>query len=110
MLQIEYWTEKSLESYDPKVGKLILTFVGEKLDGGNPYVYYYMRVINAEFFSLKGGKRGFKELPELLISGIKGTPSFNAVKKRLNQSAKKFGCSPLEIDLIEDDSIYEIKW
>ena len=110
LLQIEYWTEKSLESYDPKIGKLVLPFVGEKIDGGNPYIYYYMRVINADFFSLKGGKRGFKELPELLISGIKGTPSFNAIKKSLNKSAKKFGYSPLEIDLVEDDSVYEIKW
>lgn len=110
MLLIEHWTEKSLESYDKVTGKLVIPFVGNAIDGANPYIYYYLRFINAEFFALKGGKKGFKHLPYLMSSGIKGTPSYNSIKKDLLKSAKKFQCDPMDIDLNEDDSIYDIKW
>lgn len=110
MLQIEYWTERSLESFDKSTSKMLIPFVGNTLLGENPYIYYYLRLINADFFSLGGGKKGFRNLPNLMASGIKGTHSFDAIKKSLLASAKKLKCDPLEVDLNEDQGLYNIKW
>ncbi|MBW3467498.1 DUF6904 family protein [Arthrospiribacter ruber] len=110
MLQIEYWTEKSLESFDIKTGKMLIPFVGNTLFGGNPYIYYYMRLVNADYFALGGGKNGFNQLPKLLASGVKGTELFKSIKRSLLKSAKEFQCDPLEIELDEDESIYLIEW
>lgn len=89
MLQIEYLTEKSLEFFDIKTGKLLIPFVGNSSLGENPFVNNYMRLVNAEYFALGGGEKGFKQLPNLLVYGIKGTQAFNAIKRSIIMAAKK---------------------
>ncbi|MDO9553305.1 hypothetical protein [Rhodonellum sp.] len=110
LLQMEYWVETALVSFDKKVGMLMQTFIGQSIDGANPFIYYYMRRINAEFFGLKGGKKGFKDLPELVSWGIKGTKGYNLLKIEIIKSAIKIGCDPIELDLDEDQNIYSIQW
>ena len=110
LLQIEYWTEEALSRYDKKTGKVMKSYVGNVLDGSNPYLYYYLRRINATFFELKGGKKAFHELPELMTWAMKGTPTYNSIKVEILEAAKKFKCQPSEVDINDDDSIYEIKW
>ncbi|MEB2782157.1 hypothetical protein U3A58_17325 [Algoriphagus sp. C2-6-M1] len=110
IFQLEYWTEEALVEYDGKTGQLMLTYVGKSLDGSNPHLYYFMRLANLKFFELKGGKRAFHQLPELMKEGVKGTVAFKTIRNRLILKAKELGCDPGELDLDEDDAVYDIQW
>lgn len=110
ILQLEYWTEEALVEYDGKTGQLMLTYVGKSLDGSNPHLYYFMILANLKFFELKGGKRAFHQLPELMKEGVKGTVAYKTIKNSLLLRAKELGCDPDELDFDEDDAVYEIKW
>lgn len=110
ILQLEYWTEKALVEYDNKTGQLMLSFVGKSLDGSNPYLYYAMRSANLNFFELRGGKKAFHQLPELMKKGVRGTVAYKAIRNSLLSRAKELGCEPDELDLDEDDAVYDIQW
>lgn len=65
ILQLEYWLENSMKSYD-KTGAIQLgKFIDGGIYAGNEFLYQFMRSINAEYFLLGGGKKAFRKLHEL---------------------------------------------
>lgn len=110
IFQIEYWTDEALVEYDKKTGQIMLSYVGKSLDGSNPYLYYYMRLTNLKFFELKGGKKAFSQLPQLMKSGVPGTSAYQRIKRSLLLRAKELECDPGELDLDEDNAVYNVPW
>jgi len=66
---------------------------------------------NADFIKLKGGKRAFRRLPELLKKGAFCSDEYHAYKSFLELEAKRLGCNINEMDINDEDVPYEkIKW
>ncbi|SHN23057.1 hypothetical protein SAMN04488057_11254 [Cyclobacterium lianum] len=70
ILQIEFWLEKAMNSYDETGARNLIPFINDGLHGANEYIYQCMRTTNLEYFLLGGGKKAFRKLPELLKRGI----------------------------------------
>ncbi|TAJ08195.1 hypothetical protein DMA11_21430 [Marinilabiliaceae bacterium JC017] len=110
-LQIEFWLEKAMNSYDEIGTKKLLGFIEDGLYGANEYIYHYMRSINLDYFLLGGGKRAFRKLPELLKKGIFYTEEYNNYKTFLENDAKRLECDINDMEINDDDVNYdEIKW
>lgn len=110
-LQLEYWLERAMESYDPKGAEKLVKFVGGGIDGGNDYIYQYMRSVNLDYFLLNGGKRAFRQLPQLLKKGVSFTEEFENYKKHLEKEAARLNCDITEMEINDDHIDYEnIKW
>ncbi|WP_150452533.1 DUF6904 family protein [Arenibacter lacus] len=69
ILQIEYWLDYAMNTYDEVGAKALIGFIEDGLYGGNDLIYQYMRSINLDYFLLGGGKRAFRKLPTLLKRG-----------------------------------------
>jgi hypothetical protein len=110
-LQIEFWLEKAMNSYDEIGARSLVGFIEDGLYGANEYIYHYMRSINLDYFILGGGKRAFRKLPELLKKGIFFTEEYNNYKTFLENDAKRLGCEINDMEINDDDINYDgIKW
>lgn len=110
-LQLEWWLSRAMYSYDEIGASTLIKFIDGAIYGANEYLYQYMRIINIEYFLLKGGKKSFRKLPELLKRGIFGTVEYNAYKISLEADAKKYSCKPGELEIYDDKFDYDaIKW
>lgn len=110
ILQIEFWLEKAMYSYDMEGANNLIGFIEDGLYGGNDYIYHYMRSINQDYFLLGGGKRAFRKLPEMLRRGVFYTKEYKEYESFLKEEAKRLNCDINEIELDDDDIIYDIKW
>jgi hypothetical protein len=111
LMQIEWWLEKAMYNFDEIGAKSLSPFIDGAIYGANDYIYQFMRTINLQYFLLKGGKKAFRQLPELLKTGIYGTDNYNAYKISLEADAKKFNCKPNELEINDDNFDYDnIKW
>jgi hypothetical protein len=110
ILQLEYWLEKAMRSFDPKGAEPLLEYINGGLYGGNDCIYHYMRFINAEFIELGGGKRAFRRLPDLLKKGVVGNDAYYNFMDFLTKEAKRLNCSIDELDFDDDHVNYEIPW
>ncbi len=111
ILLIEFWLEKAMNSYDEIGAKSLIGFIEDGLYGGNTHIYQCMRSINLDFFTLGGGKRAFRKLPDLLKRGVYFTDEFREYQKFLEVEAKKHDCEISELELSDDDFDYEnFKW
>lgn len=110
-LQMEWWLDRAMHSYD-EIGATNLTqFIDGAIYAANDCIYQYMRIINLEYFMLKGGKKAFRQLPALLKKGIFGTDEYKAYKASLEADAKRFNCKPGDLEINDDNFNYEaIKW
>ena len=109
-LHLEYWIERAMESYDSIGAKKLLPFLNDAIDAGNEYLYLYMRNINATFFEMKGGKNSFRKLADLLRTSIYSTEEYKDLLNFLQSEAKKHNCAIEDLELDDDDDIYEIEW
>src|SRR5690606_32779392 len=109
-LQLEYWIEKSMYSFDPIGASTLAPYLNDGVYSGNEYLYQFMRSINAEFFLLGGGKRAFRQLPKLLRRAVYFTDEFQSYLDHLNNEAKRYQCEVEDLDLDDDDKIYDIPW
>lgn len=110
-LQLEYWLENSMTEYDEVGAQTLIDYISDGIYLGNNYIYQYMRVINYDYFLLGGGKKNFRKLPELLKRSVYSTDEYNSYLKFLEDCAKKEKCDISDLELKEDDSIYEnVKW
>ena len=75
----------------------------------NIYILY-MRNINATFFEMKGGKNSFRKLAELMRTCIYSTEGYKNLLNFLQSEAKKHNCDLEDLELNDDDKIYEIEW
>lgn len=111
MLQLEYWVEKAMNDFDPVGAIQLKQYISDGIFHGNPYVYLYMRSINADYFELGGGKTAFRRLPQLLKTGICYTEEFNRFETFLEKEAKRLNCKISELEMNDEEIDYDgIKW
>ncbi|GEM52762.1 hypothetical protein EB1_25520 [Empedobacter brevis NBRC 14943 = ATCC 43319] len=109
-LHLEYWIEQAMESYDSIGAKKLLPYINDAINAGNEYLYQYMRNINASFFEMKGGKNSFRKLADLMRASIYFSDEYDELLNFLQSEAKKHGCNVENLELNDDDKIYEIEW
>ena len=111
ILQIEFWLEKAMNSFDEVGARALIPFINDGIHGANEYIYQYMRSINLEFFLLGGGKRAFRQLPQILRKGIFYSEQYNAFKAELEADAERLNCKVADLEIDDDDFDYDgIKW
>lgn len=109
-LQLEYWIEKSMYSFDTLGASDLAPFLSDGIYAENELLYQFMRRIDAEYFSLGGGKAAFRKLPQLLKMASFHTKEFMEYKKHLEKEAERLKCKVDDLDLDEDDTLYDIVW
>ncbi|SMD32722.1 hypothetical protein SAMN04488029_1073 [Reichenbachiella faecimaris] len=111
ILQLDFWLEKAMNSYDDVGAKKLTPFINDVIHGSNEYIYQCMRTTNLEYFLLGGGKRAFRKLPELLRRGVYYTDEYDNYHNELEEDAKRLNCKASELDINDDHIDYEgIKW
>jgi len=111
MLLLEFWLEKAMNTYDEADAKALIGFIDDGLYGANSHIYQCMYSINLDFLRLGGGKRAFRQLPELLKRGVYYTAEYKEYEEFLRNEAKKLGCESSELEVDDDDFNYEnLKW
>jgi hypothetical protein len=109
-LQLEFWLEKSMNDFDTEGAIKLLPFIDDAIYAANEYLYQYMLSINAEYFSLGGGKKAFRQLPTLLNRSVYGTTEYNAYLRFLTKEAERLKCEVSDLEISDDNIDYEIKW
>lgn len=110
ILQIEFWLEKAMNSYDEIGAKNLIGFIDDGLYGANSNIYHFMRSINQEFFLFGRGKRAFRKIPDLLKRGIFFTNEYKEYDTFLKKEAERLNCDISEMDINDDDINYDIEW
>ena len=111
LMQFEFWLEKSAISYDEKGGMELEPFFNGAINGGTENIYQLLNSIDTDFLRLKGGKRAFRKLPELLKRGVTFTTEFQDFMKFLKQEAKILNCEISELETNDEGIDYEnLKW
>lgn len=110
ILQLEFWLEKAMNTYDEVGAKDLVGFIDGGIYGANEYIYHYMRSINQDYFVLGGGKRSFRKLPELLKRGIFYTDEYKEYESFLKNEAERLKCNVNDMDIDDDDMYYDVKW
>ncbi|KQK26066.1 hypothetical protein AR438_10825 [Chryseobacterium aquaticum] len=109
-LQLEYWIELAMENYDSAGTKKLLPYLNGAVNAGNDYLYLFMRHINASFFEMNGGKNSFRKLADLMRVSIYSSEEYDDLLIFLQSEAKKYNCNIEDLELSDDDKIYEIEW
>jgi len=111
ILQIEFWLEKALKSFDEIGAMNLIGFIEDGLYGANNYIYQYMRSINLDFFILGGGKQAFRKLPDLLKKGVFFTDEYKDYEKFLKKESERLNCDISDLEITDDNFDYDnIKW
>jgi len=109
-LQIEFWLEKAMNSYDTIGARKLVGYIEDGIYGANEYIYQYMRSINFDYILLDGGKKAFRQLSALLQRGVYNTAEYQEYRFSLENDSKKLKCNITDLDIDDDDVNYEIKW
>ncbi|MBV6880597.1 hypothetical protein NG800_009085 [Epilithonimonas ginsengisoli] len=109
-LHLEYWIELAMENYDSAGTKKLLPYLNGAVNAGNEYLYLFMRHINASFFEMNGGKNSYRKLAHLMRVSIYSSEEYNDLLIFLQSEAKKYNCKIEDLELSDDDKIYEIEW
>lgn len=110
-LQMEFWLENSMLSFDPVTSKKLIPFINGGIFAANECLYQFMRSINGEYFSLGGGKSNFKKLPSLLDRAVYFSEEYKSYMSHLTNEGKRLKCEPSELELSDDEIEYdEIEW
>ncbi|WP_261511541.1 DUF6904 family protein [Chryseobacterium paludis] len=107
ILLFEFWLQDAMMKFDSKGAKEVAGYIEDGLHGGNPYIYQYMRSINYDFFTLKGGVNAFRKLPDLLRRGVYSTEEYKTYKMFLENEAKRLHCEISDLELSDGDFDYE---
>lgn len=109
-LLLEYELERSLENYDLEGAKKLITYLNGAINADNEYLYLFMRNVNASFFQLKGGKRAFRKLADLMRVSLFFSEEYNELLHFLESEANKYNCNIKDLELNDNDALYEIEW
>lgn len=109
-LKLEYWIEKSMDDFDTEVAKNLKPFLNGSLYSGNHALYQYMRKINLEYAMLGGGKKAFKQLPNLLMRGVLNSPNYKEYMNILEANAKHLGIKISDLELDDDFDYNGFVW
>ncbi|WP_291858561.1 hypothetical protein [Marinilabilia sp.] len=111
LLQVEYWLEKAMKDFDEIGARKLIGFIDGGIYEANEYIYHYMRKINMDFVMQGGGKKAFRELPELLEKAVFFTDEYEAYQTFLENEAKRLGCTVNDLEIDDDYVDYEgVKW
>ncbi len=111
ILLIEFWLAKAMFQYDESGANKLVKFIEDGLYGANEYIYHYMRSINLDYFLLGGGKKNFRDLPNLLKRGILFTEEYKQYEAFLKEESKRLNCEVNEIEIDDDSVDYDnIEW
>lgn len=111
ILQIEFWLERAMRSFDEQGANELVGYIEDGLYGANKYIYHYMRCINLEYFLLGGGKKAFRKLSSLLRKGVYLTDEYKQYAEHLENEAKRLGCDVNDVELSDDEVDYgKLKW
>lgn len=110
LMQLEFWLEKAMFSYDSIGAMRLCTYIKENIYAGNPYLYLYMRRINAQYFTIQKGKKGFRELPNLLKMACQHTTEYQVYKDELEKDAIRLNCNASLLEVSDDDVNYDVEW
>lgn len=111
LLQLEYWLENAMFEYDGKGAKELSKFISDLIYLGNDHLYLFMRRINAEYFSLGGGKIAFRKLSRLMRISVLYSNEYNFYLNNLTEDAKKLNCKISDLELNDENIDYEnLKW
>lgn len=110
ILLIEYWVEKAMKDYDPIGAIALLPYFDDAIYAGNEYLYLYMRHINLRFFEMKGGKISFRKLGDLMRTAVYSSDEYKELLNFLRSEAKNHKCQIQDMELNDDNEIYEIEW
>ncbi|WP_027388384.1 DUF6904 family protein [Chryseobacterium gregarium] len=69
-----------------------------------------MRNINMMYFEMKGGKLPFRKLSELMKTAAIFTPEYKELEAFLKSEAKKYNCKIEDLEINDNNEIYEIEW
>lgn len=109
-LNLEYWIERSSESFDPIGANKLLPFLEDAIFAGNEYLYLYMRHVNAAFFETKGGKTAFRKLADMMRVAVYASDEYKELLNYLKSEAKKYNCKIEDLELSDDNVDYEVEW
>lgn len=110
-LQLEHWLEDAMIQYDEIGAKSLKHYISDGIYSGNKFIYQFMRSINYDYYLLGGGKKSFRKLPTLLKRSIFLSEEYKNYLEFLEIEAKKNNCDISDLELIDEDSVYEnIKW
>ncbi|WP_449435120.1 DUF6904 family protein [Pedobacter steynii] len=107
MLQLEYWLEEAMRSFDPQGATRLIGYLSGGIEAANPYLYQFMRSINADFFELRGGKTAFRKLGQLFKRAVYGTEEYHNHNAFLMVEAHKLECEIGELELSDDHIDYD---
>lgn len=110
-LQLEFWLEKSMNEFDAIGAKSLIPFISGGIFSGNPYLYQFLRNIDANYFTLGGGKTAFRKLPALMNKAVLNHKEYIDYLVFLNKEATRLECSIYDLEISDDDIKYdEIIW
>jgi len=111
VLQVEYWLEKAMKDFDETGARKLIGFIDGGIYEANEYIYHYMRKINMDYVMQGGGKKAFRELPELLEKAVFLTDEYDVYQNFLENEAKRLGCTVNDLEIDDDYVDYEgFKW
>lgn len=111
MLQLEYWLERAMESYDEAGARQLKPYINSGIHESSPHIFQYLLFINMEYFELGGGKTAFRKLPKLLCQAVYGTEEYKIFNSYLHAQAKQLQCDVTELDPADDHIDYGgMKW
>lgn len=110
ILQLEYWLEKAMYSYDEVGAKSLVGFIDGGIYGANKYLYHYMRAIHFDYFVLGGGKRSFRKLSVLLKRGVFFTDEYKEYEIFLEKEAERLKCNVNDMEIDDDNVNYDVEW
>lgn len=111
ILQLEYWTERAMCGFDETGAGNLKYYIADGIYQANPYIYQFMRSINADYFELGGGKTAFRMLSNLLKRAVYATDEYNSYHAHLVLEAQRLDCEITDLELSDDNINYEkIKW
>lgn len=111
ILQIEFWLEKAMKTFDKIGSKDLAGFINDGIYGANEYIYQTMRSVHTEYFMLDGGKRAFRKLPDLLKCAVYYTEEYKEYQDFLKKEAKQLNCAISDLEINDDHIDYEhLKW
>ncbi len=110
-LQLEHELEIAMRKFDEQGARQLQHFISDGIYMANPYLYQFMRSINADYFELRGGKTAFRKLSKMLKRAMYGTDKYNEYNAFLTVEAQRLNCDINDLELTDDHIDYEnIKW
>lgn len=107
ILQLEYWLEEAMCSFDTVGANALIPYISGAIEQGNPYLYQFMRSINADYFELRSGKTAFRKLGRMLRKAVYATDEYHRYNAFLILEAQRLNCEIADLELSDEHIDYD---